>query len=86
MKIPIKNIGSYLEILKVVTSIMNGKKFNTGTLMILIVFALQQIGIPESEAKLIFTNCLIAFGSILAVWGFIHRLIKSNSAKKEVKK
>ena len=77
MKFNFKDIGKYLELGKALIRVMNGKKLNTGAVMLLCVFVMQQLGIGESEAKEIFSNGLVFFGSVLTVWGYIHRIIKS---------
>lgn len=81
MKFSFKDIGKYIQLIQALLGAMNGKKLNTGAVMLLVVFVMQQIGIPESEAKEIFANGLVAFGSVLTLWGYIHRLIKANQAK-----
>jgi hypothetical protein len=77
----LKKLPEYLKILKVVVGLLNGKKLNTGAVMLLAVFVLQQIGVNESEANEIAQNCLLAFGSILTAWGYAHRLIKAKQGK-----
>ena len=72
-----------MNLFKMALEVLNGKKMTTGTIIIIAVFVLQQVGIEKSEATNIATNVMLATGSVLTAWGYIHRWIK---AKKAVKK
>ena len=67
-----------MNILKVVLDLLNGKKLNTGTIMILAVIVLKQVlGIDETTANTMATNIMMGVGGFMALWGYIHRLIKA---------
>ena len=70
-----------MNILKVILDLLNGKKLNTGTIMILAVIVLQQLGIEKTEATTIATNIMMGIGGAMALWGYIHRLVKSRQVK-----
>jgi hypothetical protein len=56
---------------------MNGKKMNTGTTMLLAVFVLKQIGMGSDSANNAATQIMLGVGSVLTIWGYIHKLIKN---------
>jgi uncharacterized membrane protein YuzA (DUF378 family) len=71
-----KLIGALLDLL-------NGKKMNTGTIMVISVIVLQKVlGIGESEATSMATNIMMGVGGVMALWGYVHRLIKARQAAK----
>ena len=72
-----------MNLLKAVLDLINGKKLNTGTIMILAVIVLKQVlGVDESTANTMATNIMMGVGGVMALWGYIHRLIKAQQAKK----
>ena len=63
--------------------LLNGKKLNTGTIMVIAVIVLKQVlGVDESTANTMATNIMMGIGGVMALWGYIHRLIKAKQAKK----
>lgn len=67
-----------MNILKALLDLMNGKKLNTGTVIVIAVIVLQQVlGIDKTEATNIATNVMMGVGGVFALWGYIHRLIKA---------
>lgn len=67
-----------MNLLKAILNLLNGKKLNTGTVMVLAVVVLKQfLGVSDSEAQTMATNIMMGVGGIMALWGYIHRLIKS---------
>ena len=63
--------------------LLNGKKLNTGTIMVIAVIVLKQVlGVDESTANTMATNIMMGIGGVMALWGYIHRLIKAQQAKK----
>lgn len=71
-----------MNLFKVIIDLLNGKKLNTGTVIILAVFVLQQLGIEKTEATNIATNVMMGVGGVFMLWGYIHRWIKANKEKK----
>jgi hypothetical protein len=65
-----------MNILKIVLDLINGKKMNTGMIMIVAVFVLKQLGVADSEANEMATNIMLGVGSVLTAWGYAHRWIK----------
>jgi hypothetical protein len=51
---------------------------NTGTIMILAVFVLKQIGMDDGTANQTATSIMLGVGAVITLWGFIHKLIKNN--------
>jgi hypothetical protein len=71
-----------MKLLKALLDVLNGKKMNTGTVMILAVIVIQQfLGVSESEAQTIATNIMLGVGGVMTLWGYIHKLIKGNEKK-----
>jgi len=71
-----------MNLFKVILDLLNGKKLNTGTIMILAVIVLQHFGIEKTEATTIATNIMMGVGGALALWGYIHRWMKARNAAK----
>lgn len=62
---------------------MNGLKFTTGTVVVLVAMVMQQfLGIEKTEATNIATNIMMGVGGVLALVGYVHRVIKAQAAKK----
>jgi uncharacterized membrane protein len=78
-----------MSIIKVLWNLMSGKKFNTATLMIIVVFVLGQFGLEKDAATQMASQIMTGIAGVLALIGFIHRLIKSakekNTKQEEVK-
>ena len=72
-----------MKIITVLLDLLNGKKLNTGTIMILAVFVLKYLGMTEGEAQSAATNIMLGIGGVFAVWGYIHRMYKSFKEKKQ---
>jgi len=72
-----------MNVMKLLWSLINGKKFNTGTLVILAVMVFQSIGIDKDTATQIATNIMLGIGGLLTLVGYVHRIIKSKDQKKE---
>jgi len=67
-----------MNLFKAMLDLLNGKKLNTGTIMILAVIVLKQVlGIDETTANTMATNIMMGVGGVMALWGYIHRLIKA---------
>jgi len=67
-----------MNLFKAAIDLLNGKKLNTGTIMVIVVIVLKQfLGVSESEAQTIATNIMMGAGGVMALWGYIHRLIKA---------
>jgi hypothetical protein len=62
---------------------MNGKKFNTGTIVMLAVFALKYFGMDGDQATQICTSIMLGIGAVIPLVGFIHRMIKSEAESKK---
>jgi hypothetical protein len=79
-----------MNILSVLSDLMNGKKFNSGTAVTLIAailyMAFQQFGITNEQTVSWATLIVGAFGAVLAIVGLIHRWIKAAREKKELLK
>ena len=63
--------------------IMNGKKLNTATVIVIIVFVLQQLGLEKDAATQMTSQIMTGIAGVLALIGFVHRLIKSYREKQE---
>jgi energy-converting hydrogenase Eha subunit C len=60
---------------------LNGSKMNTGTIIAISAIVLQQVlGIGESEAGAMATNIAAGIGAVIALVGYVHRIIKKKSA------
>jgi hypothetical protein len=71
-----------MNLLKAALDLLNGKKLNTGTIMVIVVVVLKQfLGVSESEAQTIATNVMMGVGGVMALWGYIHRLVKGAKNK-----
>jgi hypothetical protein len=67
-----------MKLLKALLDLLNGKKLNTGTIMVIAVIVLKQVlGVDDSTANTIATNIMMGVGGAMALWGYIHRLIKA---------
>jgi hypothetical protein len=66
-----------MKLIMALVDLLNGKKLNTGTIMVIAVVVLKQFGLSEGEANTIATNIMMGTGGVLALWGYIHRLIKA---------
>jgi len=67
-----------MNLFKAALDLLNGKKLNTGTIMIIAVVVLKQfLGVDESTANTMATNIMMGVGGVMALWGYIHRLIKN---------
>jgi len=72
-----------MKILKALLDLLNGKKLNTGTIMVIAVVVIKQVlGVSETEATNMATNLMMGVGGVMALWGYVHRLIKAKQAKK----
>jgi hypothetical protein len=71
-----------MNLIKAVLDLLNGKKLNTGTVMVIAVFVLKQLGLDDNTATQTATNIMLGVGGVLTLWGYIHRMIKSAQAKK----
>ena len=72
-----------MNLFKAAIDLLNGKKLNTGTIMVIVVIVLKQfLGVSESEAQTIATNIMMGAGGVMALWGYIDRWRKSLKAKK----
>jgi hypothetical protein len=50
--------------------------------MVIVVVVLKQfLGVSESEAQTIATNVMMGVGGVMALWGYIHRLVKGAKNK-----
>lgn len=67
---------------KMIWDLMNGKKLNTGTIIMLAVLALKYFGMDESTATSTATGIMLGVGAVITLVGFIHRWIKAKQAKK----
>jgi len=68
---------------KSLLGLLNGKKLNTGTIMVITVVVLKQLfGISDAEATNLATNIMIGIGGAMALWGYIDRWRKSLKANK----
>jgi len=66
-----------MNLFKAALDLLNGKKLNTGTIMVIAVVVLKQfLGVDESTANTMATNIMMGVGGVMALWGYIHRLIK----------
>lgn len=66
-----------MNLFKVLLDVLNGKKMNTGTVMVIAVIVLKQfVGVSESDAQNIATNIMMGVGGVMTLWGYIHKLIK----------
>lgn len=71
-----------MDILKAILAALNGKKLNTGTIIILAALVMQKLfGIGNDEATSIATSVMMGVGGVFALWGYIHRLIKTKTEK-----
>jgi hypothetical protein len=75
-----------IQLIKVVTDLLNGKKLNTGTVIIVLVFIFSQLGIDKTEATQIATSIMLGIGGVMTIWGYIHRVIKDMQKKNAEKK
>ena len=67
-----------MKLLKAFLDLLNGKKLNTGTIMVIAVVVLKQVlGVDETTANTMATNIMLGVGGVMALWGYIHRLIKA---------
>lgn len=67
---------------KALWDLMNGKKFDTGTLVVVAAFFMQQyLGVDHDQAVVIATNIMMGVGGITMLIGYIHRRIKEKQAK-----
>jgi hypothetical protein len=67
-----------MNLIKAILDVINGHKMNTGTIMILAVFVLKQIGMDDGTANQTATSIMLGVGAVITLWGFIHKLIKNN--------
>jgi hypothetical protein len=66
---------------KILWAMMNGKKFNTGTIVMLAVFALKYFGMDGDQATQICTSIMLGVGAVITLVGFVHRMIKAEGKK-----
>ena len=71
-----------MNILSVIWDFMNGKKFNTGTIMVVAVYIFQHFGMDHDAAVSMCTNIMLGIGGVTALVGFIHQLVKGWQEKK----
>jgi hypothetical protein len=75
-----------MNLFKTFWDAMNGKKLNTATVMIIVVFVLGQFGLEKEAATQMVSQIMTGIAGVLALVGFIHRLIKSAQEKNELLK
>ena len=71
-----------MNLIKALWDLMNGKKLNTGTVIILVTFLAQKaLGIDDQAAlnlaTLSVTGISYTIGGIVLLVGYIHRLVKA---------
>ena len=71
-----------MNLIKIIMDLLNGHKLNTGTIIIIAVMVLQQLGIEKEIATQITTNIMLGVGGVFMLWGYIHRIIKAWRARK----
>ena len=71
-----------MNLLSVIWDFMNGKKFNTGTIMVVAVYIFQHFGMDHDAAVSMCTNIMLGIGGVTALVGFIHQLVKGWQEKK----
>jgi hypothetical protein len=68
---------------KAILDVLNGHKMNTGTIITIAAFLMQQyLSVEHDQAVSIATNVMMGIGGITMLWGYIHKLIKSSQVKK----
>lgn len=72
-----------MNLVKALWALLNGKKLNTATLIAIGIVALQALGIEQTEATKYAEAIAAAIMAVLAVVGYIHRMIKKAQEKKE---
>jgi hypothetical protein len=72
-----------MDFLNMIWDMLNGHKFNSGVVMIIIPFILQKYGMDHTAAVQMCTNIMMGIGGVTAAVGFIHRVIKTNELKKQ---
>jgi protein-S-isoprenylcysteine O-methyltransferase Ste14 len=71
-----------LSIVKAIWSVMNGKKFDTGTVVVLMAIVIQQVLNVDHDTSLTLASQVMAgSGTLLAIIGVVHRWIKARIAK-----
>jgi hypothetical protein len=65
--------------IKILWDAMNGKKLNTGTIMILAVLVFKYLGMDQGVATQTATGIMLGVGSVFTLVGYIHRWVKTKS-------
>ena len=55
---------------------MNGHKFNTGAMTIVLSFIIQQLNVDHDQSISLATYIVQGIGAVIMVVGYVHKLIK----------
>ena len=69
-----------LKLLQALTTVWDGKKVNTGAIVMLVALALQQLGLGNAEATSTATGIMMGTGAVVTTVGLIHKAIKAKQA------
>lgn len=75
-----------IKLIQALATVWDGKKVNTGAVVMLAALGLQYLGMDKSEATSTATGIMLGVGSIITTIGLVHKAIKAKQAKKEEKK
>lgn len=75
-----------LKLLQALATVWDGKKVNTGAVVMLAALGLQHIGMEHNDAVNTATGIMMGVGSAITAVGLVHKWFKARQAKKEAKK
>ena len=73
-----------LKLVQALATVWDGKKVNTGAVVMLVALALQQLGLGNVEATNTASGIMMGTGAVITTVGLIHKAIKEKQAKKVV--
>ena len=73
-----------LKLIQATATVWDGKKVNTGAVVMLVALALQQLGLGNVEATSTASGIMMGTGAVITTVGLIHKAIKEKQAKKVV--
>ena len=75
-----------LKLIQELATIWDGKKVNTGAVVMLLALGLQNIGMEHTAALNTASGLMMGTGAVITSVGLLHKWWKARQVKKEVKK
>ena len=73
-----------LKMLQALSTVWDGKKVNTGAIVMLVALGLQYLGMGNDDATNTASGIMMGTGAVVTTVGLIHKAIKAKQAKSVV--